>query len=304
VAAVDERGAIDAPALGLGYPVYAASLAVIALSQPNVAGSREVLRARDAWLALLLSHQLDESLGWQPDDLAYGGFGYALEPPAKGLRGDFDADLSSTLFALGALAIAGRHAGDPAVARALAFAERCQNFGSGDPAFDDGGFFFTPTNEYQNKAGSPGSDARGVRRYHSYGSMTADGLRALLRGGLPRDHPRVLAAAGWLAAHFDAASNPGAFEPAREVERDASYYYWCWSVAHALRALELCELATPRGPLDWTEALARELLARQRPDGSWTNRFTLVKEDDPLIATALAAAALGLCRLQRLTVPR
>jgi len=34
----------------------------------------------------------------------------------------------------------------------------------------------------------------------------------------------VKAALGWLEGHFTAESNPGRFEPIREVERNASYY--------------------------------------------------------------------------------
>jgi hypothetical protein len=37
-------------------------------------------------------------------------------------------------------------------------------------------------------------------------------------------------------------------------------------------------------------------MIRQRPDGSWANRFTDGKEDDPLIATPLALLALVNCR--------
>jgi squalene-hopene/tetraprenyl-beta-curcumene cyclase len=293
----------------LGYPVYTSALAVMALSQPAALTRPGAAAARDAWLELLLDHQLDEDLGWTPADPAHGGWGYSLAPPrrpaagtdgeTRGARPAFDADLSSTVFALGALSLVGRGPDDPAVSNARGFVERCQNFGRGDPRFDDGGFCFTPTAEHQNKAGVAGVDAAGRVRYHSYGAMTADGVRALLRCGLAPDHPRVVAAADWLREHFEAASHPGRYEPAREVERESSYYYWCWSAAHAFRALGLHGWEGPDGPLDWTEALASELLRSQRPDGSWTNGFKLVKEDDPLVATPLAAAALGLCRLQR-----
>lgn len=294
VAALDAL-ARDPDDAGLAYPVYTASLAAIAFSQPG----SERPAARDAWIALLRGHQLTEELGWSEEDLAYGGWGYSLSPPRKGV-GDghtrFDADLSSTLFAVGALRLAGAGADDPAIVRARRFVERCQNFGSGDATFDDGGFFFSPTNDHQNKAGVAGTDAAGRTRYHSYGALTADGLRALLRCGLPPDHPRVTAARDWLVRHFDPASNPGTYVPEREIERDASYYYWCWSAAHAFYALE-------EGPDGWPRDLVEELLARQRPDGSWVNRFTMVKEDDPLIATSFAAAALSLARLERLRTP-
>lgn len=293
----------------LGYPVYTSALAVMALSQPAALARPGAAAARDAWLELLLDHQLDEELGWTPEDAAHGGWGYSLSPPrrpadvtggeTRGASPAFDADLSSTVFALGALSLAGRGPDDPAVLSARGFVERCHNFDRGDPRFDDGGFCFTPTGEHQNKAGVAGVDAAGRVRYRSYGAMTADGVRALLRCGLAPDHPRVVAAADWLRLHFEAARHPGRYEPAREVEREASYYYWCWSSAHAFRALGLRRWEGPDGSVDWTEALASELLRRQRPDGSWTNGFTMVKEDDPLVATPLAAAALGLCRLQR-----
>ena len=49
-------------------------------------------------------------------------------------------------------------------------------------------------------------------------------------------------------------------------------------------------------PRDWAEALAEELLRRQHSDGSWVNDAVEVREDDPLVATPLAAGALAVCR--------
>jgi squalene-hopene/tetraprenyl-beta-curcumene cyclase len=208
--------------------------------------------------------------------------------------------LTATVFALAALASARTPRDDPAYAAARVFVERCQNF-TDDPVADeplaaDGGFFFIPGDAAQNKAGPAGVDRQGRPRFHAYGTMTADGLRALLRCGLPLEHPRVQAARGWLEQHFSATRNPGQFNPDREVLRNATYYYWAWSVAHAFLTLEVRELNTPQGRVRWTEVLAEELLRRQRPDGSWVNRFTDAKEDDPLIATSWAAAGLAICR--------
>ncbi len=42
---------------------------------------------------------------------------------------------------------------------------------------------------------------------------------------------------------------------------------------------------------DGAEALADELVRRQRADGTWSNRFTASKEDDPLVATLFGAGA-------------
>jgi hypothetical protein len=46
----------------------------------------------------------------------------------------------------------------------------------------------------------------------------------------------------------------------------------------------------------WAEALAEELLKRQRADGAWVNPAVLVREDDPLVATPFAMAALAISR--------
>ena len=123
--------------------------------------------------------------------------------------------------------------------------------------------------------------------------MTADGLRALLRCGLGADHPRVVAARKWLLRHFAAAHNPGDFPADRAVLRDATYYYWTWAASHAFLALGLARLETPAGPVAWPEQFAEELLARQCADGSWVNRFTDAKEDDPLDRHALGRRGLG-----------
>ena len=293
---------IDDGPIGMIYPVYTASAAVIALTHLDFPASRA---ARDAWLRELRRRQLTEEFGWQPDDPAFGGWGYSIEPPSKDKavlapEHPIDADLSSTLFAIGALRIAGMEADDAAIRKALSFVERCQNVAAndqeGDPHYDDGGFFFSRTDPVRNKAGVAGTDRHGRVRYHSYGSATADGLRALLRCGLAHDHPRVSAARAWLEEHFSATFHPGAFESARESDRDATYFYYAWSVAHAFRALGIKEIHSHGQTVPWADALTKELIRRQRADGTWTNRFTASKEDDPLVATSFAAGALGICR--------
>ena len=302
VARVRTDASIDDGPIGMIYPVYTASAAVIALTHLDFPASRS---ARDAWLRELRSRQLTAALGWQPDDPAFGGWGYSIEPPSRGNSGmepthPIDADLSSTLFAIGALRIAGAQADDPAIRKALKFIERCQNVAvsdqDGDPRYDDGGFFFSQTDPVRNKAGVAGTDRHGRLRYHSYGSATADGLRALLRCGLAHDHPRVVAAREWLERHFSATFHPGTFETAREVDRDATYFYYAWSVAHAFRSLGIKEIRSQGQSIAWADALSRELIHRQREDGAWTNRFTASKEDDPLVATSFAVGALGNCR--------
>jgi len=276
---------------GPRYPLYSTAIATIVLNVPKNQRHRA---ARDALIGALRRLQLGPELDWKPDDLSFGGWSYGFELPRRPAVVDesVTANLSATLYAVGALRLAGVPIDDPALVRARNFVERCQNFGG--PG-DDGGFFFSPAIADGNKAGALEGGAPG--RYRSYGSMTADGVRALVRLGVAVDHPRIVAAAAWLEAHFDTEKNPGDFAAVAEVRRDSSYFYWTWSAAHALRDLGKTSLHTPHGEVRWASALAETLLARQRADGSWANPQSEMREDDPIVATSFATAALAVCRV-------
>ncbi len=295
-------GTIDAGKFGLTYPVYTSAGAVSILSQPCNARQR---KARDAWLAYLRERQLTEALGWQPADKPYGGWGYSPRLPRKPRAGELappltESNLSATLAALEALRTAGVKTEDPAFARALVFVKRCQNASDDpkdrEPAFDDGGFFFIYDDAVRNKAGVAGKDRTQRERYYSYGSMTADGLRALLACGRPSDDSRVRAARAWLEKNFRADANPGTYAEGRESRRASVYFYYSCSVAQTLRSLQLTEVHTSRGKVRWAESLVEELLKRQQADGSWVSDAPEFREDDPLVATCLAATALAQCR--------
>ncbi|MBI1745879.1 MAG: hypothetical protein HYR55_04730 [Acidobacteria bacterium] len=303
IALVGSDGSVNGTGGGFPYPVYTAAGAswALALGAP----SERHRQAQMAWLAYVKERQLTEALGWEASDPEYGGWGYAIGLPRKTELGSSKnglaaANLSSTVFALGALRAADTPAADPSYQKILTFVKRCQNYTEDpdevDHDFDDGGFFFAPNDLIKNKAGLAGKDRLGRRRFSSYGSMTADGVRALRHGGLAADHPRVMAARQWLEQNFAVHTNPGNFSSDREVFRDAYYYYYVWSVSHAFMHLGLREIVTSKGRLLWPAALAAELIARQQANGSWINRYTDAKEDDPLVATPFAAAALAICR--------
>lgn len=300
--AVRPNGAIDAGPLGLSYPVYTAALTVLFLGR---LGGADFASARAAWLAYLRARQLTENLGWQPYDREYGGWGYAQGLPRKPAPGTMappytESNLSATVFALEALHSAGVAADDPALECACHFVRRCQNYSDDaerrQPAFDDGGFFFIYDDPARNKAGLAGTDRTGRQRFSSYGSMTADGLRGLIACGLPLTDERVTAARQWLETNFSAATHPGKFAAGGAAVRASVYYYYCWSLARALTAAGVHEIETPVGPICWATALAEELMRRQQPEGFWFNEAVEVREDDPIVATALAAGALAVCR--------
>jgi hypothetical protein len=290
-------GDIAPPKQGFEFAIYTSSLAVSALSHPHCP---EYPPARDAWLRFLKQRQLTEELGWKPEDREFGGWGYSRGLPRKPRPGELappliESNLSATTFALDALAAAGVPAKDPLFTKALTFVHGCQNWEEDsarrEPDFDDGGFFFIYDDPVRNKAGVAGTDRRGRQRFHSYGSVTADGLRCLTRCGVPESAPRHQAAAKWLQKHFQIGRHPGTYAERREMDRMAVFYYFSASASQEPAG----SLRVNSGEREGTvrEFLAEELLKRQREDGSWLNPAHAVREDDPITATSFALIALG-----------
>src|SRR5262245_23402155 len=177
---------------GFDFPLYTAALSVTALSHESL---DEHAKARDAWLKFLRQRQLTELHGWNPSDREYGGWGYCHGLPLKPKPGALippmtESNLAATTFALSALRAAKAPTTDPAFASALTFVKRSQNWNDDeskiDPKCDDGGFFFIYDDPIRNKAGVLQKDGKGADRFHSYGSMTADGLRCLEMCGEPK----------------------------------------------------------------------------------------------------------------------
>lgn len=290
---------------GFDFPLYTAALAVTALSHPSQA---EHVKARDAWLKFLRDRQLTEQNGWAPQDREYGGWGYCHGLPLKPKPGALlppmtESNLSATTFALAALAAAAVPATDPAFAKALTFVKRCQNWADDeanrDPGFDDGGFFFIYDDPIRNKAGAGGKGREGRDRYHSYGSVTADGLRCLAMCGEPRDSLRRCAAAVWLGKNFQPDRCPGTFGDRLEANRAAVYFYYAMSMAQLPLdqwILDAWIIESNGIPKMWKVALAEAVIARQNADGSWANEADAFRENDPIVATSFACIAIANCR--------
>ena len=197
----------------------------------------------------------------KPGHTERGGFAFGAKA-AELADAPHVAEISRTAWVAEAL---GAFQGSPA---AIDFVARCQAA--------DGGFYFTPAGD-GNKAG-PG---------RSYGSATCDGIRALRRLGVAADDERVKRGLAWLDAHESYEKNPGFTGEGRHWETGIWFYYL------AALAVVRADLGGPEG---WREKIAGEILKRQREDGSFANSDTTMREDDPLIATALALEALVRCR--------
>ncbi len=273
----------------LDYPTYTAALAVQALSHPD---QKDLLK-----------------LGWKPEDKQYGGWGYCRLIPKKPEPNTvapplIESNLSATVFALEALKAAGVKDKD-VFEKAMVFVKRCQNYmGPGEESalgkqktrplvetITDGGFHFIYDDPVRNKAGAVEEPKLKSFHFHSYGSATADGLRCLLIDTQKQDF-QILGATQWLEKNFRPDTHPGKYIPAHEPNREAVYYYYAASVSKALRAAKVKDA----GGRPWAESLAAELVKRQKPDGSWANPVELVRENEPLVATANAVIALANCR--------
>ncbi len=236
------------------YPNYATALAVSAMVKARSPRSHGYERVIELMVAQLRAQQFSEASGWTPRDAPYGGWGMGgliRRPPEAG-----HVDLSMTRYVLEALRLSGVPASDPVMTRALAFLERSQN--------PDGGFYFSPVNPEINKAGKSSGSG-----FASYGTATADGVLALRAAGIPDADPRIAKAIGWLKDHHQPDRAPGFDEGTEQPWGSGLRYYYAHAISRVL----------PRLPVE---------LPPQAGDGSFRNSNSLVKEDDPLIATAFA----------------
>lgn len=237
-----------------------------ALDYPNyataLAVSALVKAGRSNAIAPMVAHlraqQFTEANGWDAPSAPYGGWGMGgpiHRPPAAG-----HVDLSMTRYVLEALQHVGVPSSDAVMTRALSFLARCQN--------PDGGFYFSPVNPEINKAGKRGDG------FASYGSTTADGVLALRAAGIPDTDARLAKALQWLHTHHQPARAPGFDEGTEKPWATGLRFYYAHAMARVLPAVTI-------------------QLPPQANDGSFRNENNLVKEDDPLIATAFALSVLA-----------
>jgi hypothetical protein len=237
------------------YPNYATALAVRAMVKLQNRDSEKII---ERMVAQLRAQQFSEANGWDSQNAPYGGWGMGgsiHRPPEAG-----HVDLSMTRYVLEALQLSGVSPSDQVMTRALTYLHRSQN--------PDGGFYFSPVNPEINKAGKSGGS------FASYGTATADGVLALRAAGVSDDDPRIVKAIGWLKDHHQPDRAPGFDEGTGEPWGSGLRFYYAHAISRVL----------PNLPIE---------LPPQSSDGSFRNSVNLVKEDDPLIATAFALYVLA-----------
>lgn len=270
-----KRRTIASPDGTLDYPTYAAALIVSAMRQiPSLA---ETL-PRKRLLEYLLDAQATARRGFAEDSPEYGGWDLLGMEDATGIS--TGTNVSVTFYVLEAL----HDVDTPAAADARGLAK--QWLLRSQRATGDGGFTFTADAMSHNNKAQWRDQER--RRPRSYGSPTADGIQALLHCGLKEEDESVASAVRWLADHPAVEIVPGFEElPAELGWRDGLRFYYAQSLTRVLRLLPKA-VAEERA-----ERLAKWLLREQAEAGLWRNESARMREDDPLIATSLALAALA-----------
>jgi squalene-hopene/tetraprenyl-beta-curcumene cyclase len=230
------------------------------------------------------------------DDLYYGGMGYDAD------TGRPYADLSNSYLAYEAMRLTRnvedlRRDGEQLASldwdAAIQFIQRVQNlpeyndqpWASDDPA-ERGGFAYKPD---ASMAGSY-TNAEGVVRLRSYGSMTYAGLLSFIYADVNRQDPRVQSAYDWACRHWSLEENPG-------MGRQGLYYYYhVLAKALAVFGEDTLNLAD-QSRLDWRTELVKKLVNLQRIDpdsgtGYWVNEEGRWWEADPVLTTSYALLAL------------
>jgi hypothetical protein len=289
------------------YPIYSTSYALRCLL--TVQDDAELRRDGDDDLIermslFLASAQFDVDAGFTPESPAFGGWGFDA---ARGPGDPGHMDLSHTRRALEAIRAArGRldsadfdcnHAFKQATRFLLVVQKHPRaaarpHLASDGPAsiappplLFDGGFYFSPVVLDANKGRM---DDDPSPHWRSYATATCDGVLALLAAGVPRDDERVAAAEGWLRQHTSLDYPQGVPTEYPEPWGDAIRFYHFAVRGEAYRALGW--------PAAERERLAATVAAQQDADGAFVNRTSpLMKEDDPVLCTALATVALASC---------
>lgn len=269
-----KRQTLASPDGSLDYPTYAVPMWLLAaqrFKQPIPAATRKLL------VEYLIAAQLCESRGFEPTHAAYGGWDFLGAADAQGIT--TGTNVSVLLYAVEALEKTDHPQAAAALTRAKGWLSRCQD------STGDGGFAFTTEPmSLNNKAEF--QDAK-QSRPRSYGSATADGLRALVHCGVQPTDRRVIESAAWLAKHPGTALVPGFDGLPLELgwQRGLRYYYLA-SLARAVHWLPPVEANKRR------TQIVQALLVEQKPAGNWQSDAPRMREDDPLIATCFALIAL------------
>lgn len=265
----------------LEYPNYATSYGLRVLVEHGAAQDAEQI---EQMYTYLLSQQFDTSRSIQHDHGAFGGWGFGEQQLPAGQVGY--VDLSHTRRVLQSLRVASLRDLDIVYEQARQFLGGLQNRNLlSTPERDnyDGGFHYSPVAFLANKGMVVQTTDDDI--FLSYATATCDGLLALAAAGVHKDDPAVIDALHWLSAN-----NHLAYPEGIPHDNPAQWHRVMFFYHLAVRAEVYAVYGWPIGA---KEAMVALLNTHMRKDGSFMNELGAPnKENDPLLATALALSAL------------
>ena len=189
------------------------------------------------------------------------------------------SDLSNSYFSIEAIRLSAQIARDHGDEKepeldwdaAIGFISRVQNLketNDTEGISNDGSF-----NYYVGGSkADPHILADGAQQLRGYGSMSYAGLLSMIYADVDQNDVRVKAVKKWLREHYTVKENPGlATKENPELGQQGLFYYY-HVMAKALSAANINKLPLKNGTeADWRRDLARELLSKQRENGSWIN---------------------------------
>ncbi len=266
-------------------PVYATALLLSVLAQDREESQHEL---RQQLSRALLQMQRLPATGFPADSPHLGGWGPDSGTPNE-LEAASPANISVTAHVLEALRQADTLTPETR-ASALEFLHRCR--GGDEASGRASGWGFTPVAESPFNKGGWISTAEGPRP-RAYHSATCDGYLALSAAGLTDEAPLMSDTRTALAALPPPQLDDTHTETAALLS--GLYYYNAAALADVWQRTRDERLSSR------VIALQTDLITEQRSDGSWASPHGWMREQDPLIATALAVLALS--RLQPRAVP-
>ena len=276
----------------LEYPNYATSYALRVLIEHNDPADKELIRRMEGYLH---AQQFDEDRGIPSHHPAYGSWGFGEINLSPGTTGH--VDISHTRKVLEALLESG-------IRDSIAFVHASEFLGllqntqvqnsvqipivnrTAEIPFD-GGFYITPVIPTANKGGWEKDISNGFT-YRSYATATCDGILALLATGASEDDPRVVAALQWLERHSELDYPEGIPENHPGQWRNAMVLYHLWVRSEVYHHLDQ--------PGNWKEEIPKVLNRFSYQQRGFSNPLGAAnKEDDPLLATAMAVMTMVNC---------
>ena len=125
--------------------------------------------------------------------------------------------------------------------------------------------------------------------------MSYAGLLSMIYAELDENDVRVKAVKKWLGEHYTVKENPGlATKEHPELGQQGLFYYY-HAMAKALAAANIDKLTLKDGKTaDWRHDLSREIISKQREDGSWINDGnSRWWENEPELVSAYAVLTLN-----------